>query len=35
MSVNAGGKPIVTDKLIHFDFLRVQENTKVNVEITV
>ena len=25
----------VTDKLIHFDFLRVQENTKVNVEIPV
>jgi len=25
----------VTDKLIHFDFLRVQENTKVNVEIPI
>ena len=25
----------VTDKLIHFDFLRVQENTKVNVDIPV
>ena len=25
----------VTDKLIHFDFLRVQDNTKVNVEVAV
>ena len=25
----------VTDKLIHFDFLRVQDDTKVNVEVTV
>ena len=25
----------VTDKLIHFDFLRVQENTKVTVDVTV
>ena len=25
----------VTDKLIHFDFLRVQENTKVTVEIPI